>query len=153
MWAVWKQSRKRFARYHPETELIIRNQLKSTIASKSKGKNYVKGQNPQKAHLHPLRDVCMQYESNPANGFKDIVRKRHTDARPDMVMTISPAPTSWAGDKKHQNCYSSELLSLFQIFHFNSYNQAYWILICKCLNQQGFGSGPICMDTFLDTVY
>ena len=45
----------------------------------------------------------MQYESNPANGFRDIVRKRNTDAqttsRPDMVMTISPAPTSWAGDK------------------------------------------------------
>ena len=30
---------------------------------------------PQKAHLHPLRDVCMQYENNPANGFWDIVRK------------------------------------------------------------------------------
>ena len=42
----------------------------------------------------------MQYESNPANGFRDIVRKRNTDAQPDMVMTISPAPTSWAGDKK-----------------------------------------------------
>ena len=46
----------------------------------------------------------MQYESNPANGFRDIVQKRNTDdgrtaARPDMVMTISPAPTSWAGDK------------------------------------------------------
>ena len=41
----------------------------------------------------------MQYENNPANGFRDIVRKRNTDAQPDMVMTISPVPTSWAGDK------------------------------------------------------
>ena len=36
----------------------------------------------------------MQYESKPANGFRDIVRKRNTDAQttswPDMVMTISP---------------------------------------------------------------
>ena len=38
----------------------------------------------------------MQYESNPANGFRDIVWKRNTDpqmhrrtdVRPDMVMTI-----------------------------------------------------------------
>ena len=44
----------------------------------------------------------MQYESNPANSFRDIVRKRDTDAQPDMVMTIPPpppAPTSWVGDK------------------------------------------------------
>ena len=31
--------------------------------------------NPQKAHLHPLRDVCVQYENNPANALWDIVRK------------------------------------------------------------------------------
>ena len=43
-------------------------------------------------------DVCMQYESNPANAFRDIVRKQNTDARSDMVMTTSSAPTSWAGD-------------------------------------------------------
>ena len=48
--------------------------------------------------------MCMQYESNPANGFRDIVRKQNTDARPDKVMTISPAPTSWAGDKKWTFC-------------------------------------------------
>ena len=67
--------------YRPETELIIRNQLQSIITSKSKVKNLVKGHNPQKAHLHPLSDVCMQYESIPANGFRDIVRKQNTDAR------------------------------------------------------------------------
>ena len=44
----------------------------------------------------------MQYESNPANGFRDIVRKQNTAARPDMMMTISPAPTLWAGDKYMQ---------------------------------------------------
>ena len=27
------------------------------------------------------RDVCMQYENNPVNGFWDIVRKRNTDAQ------------------------------------------------------------------------
>ena len=40
------------------------------------------GQNPQKAHLHPLKDVCMQYESNPANSSRDIVRKRNMAAQP-----------------------------------------------------------------------
>ena len=39
--------------------------------------------------------MCMKYEKYPTN-----VRKQNTDARPDMVMTISPAPTLWAGDKK-----------------------------------------------------
>ena len=39
----------------------------------------------------------MQYENNMANGFRDIFRKRNTDARPqepDIVMTISPRPQS-----------------------------------------------------------
>ena len=44
------------------------------MASKSKVKNQVKGHNSQKAHLHPLRDVCMQYENNLANGLRDVVR-------------------------------------------------------------------------------
>ena len=30
---------------------------------------------PRKAHLHPLRDVCVQYENNPANALRDIIRK------------------------------------------------------------------------------
>ena len=49
----------------------------------------------------------MQYESNPANGFRDIVWKRNTDtqthaARLDMSHDDDniPAFTSWAGDKK-----------------------------------------------------
>ena len=93
--------------YRPETELIICNQLKSIIASKSMVKNYVKGHNPQKAHLHLLRDVCMQYESNPVKRFQRYcleTKHERTDARPDMVMTISPAPTSWAGDNKNTTC-------------------------------------------------
>ena len=55
----------------------------------------------------------MQYESNPANSFRDIVRKPTTDAedaRPDMVVTIHPAPTSWAGDKR-------QLLSFYYSFY------------------------------------
>ena len=52
----------------------------------------------------------MQYESNPANGFRDIVRKRNTDARPDMVMTISPTPTSWAGDKNGILQFTAKIL-------------------------------------------
>ena len=75
MCAVGKQFSKRFARYRPKSELIIRNQLKSIIATKSKDKNQVKGHTPQKAHLHPLRDLCVQYENNPGNALRDIVRK------------------------------------------------------------------------------
>ena len=52
------------------------------MASKSKVKNQVKGHYPKKPHLHPLRDVCVQYENNPANGFRDIVQKQNVDAEP-----------------------------------------------------------------------
>ena len=46
----------------------------------SKVKNYIKGHNPDKAHLHPLRDVCVQYNNKSANGFRDNVpRTRHGD--------------------------------------------------------------------------
>ena len=69
------------------------------MASKSKGKNLVKGHNPQRGTSTPLRDVCVQYENIAASGFWDIVRKRRTAARSDIVMTISPYPTSSAGDK------------------------------------------------------
>ena len=34
----------------------------------------VKGNNLQKAHLHPPGDVCVQYENNPANTFRDIIQ-------------------------------------------------------------------------------
>ena len=30
---------------------------------------------PQKAHVHPLRDMCMQYENDQANAFWDIIQK------------------------------------------------------------------------------
>ena len=65
----------------------------------------------------------MQYENNPANGFRDIARKRNTDARshgytaaqPDMMMTIYPAPTSWEGVKERINsikqCYIFKKIS------------------------------------------
>ena len=50
------------------------------MASISKVKNYIKGHNPDKAHLHPLRDVCVQYNNKSANVFRDIVpRTRHGD--------------------------------------------------------------------------
>ena len=29
----------------------------------------------QKAHLHTLRDACVQYEINPPMGFQDLLRK------------------------------------------------------------------------------
>ena len=60
-------------RYRPETELIIQNQIKSTIALKIKGKKLGQSHNPQKAHLHPLRNVCVQYENKLANALRDIV--------------------------------------------------------------------------------
>ena len=34
---------------------------------------------PQKAHLHPLRDVCVQNERNPSIDFQDLLRKRNMD--------------------------------------------------------------------------
>ena len=106
MCAISKQCGKRSARYRPETELIIRHQIKSIRASKSKVKIQVKGHNQQKTHLQSLRDVCMQYESNPANGFRDIVWKRNTDtqthaARPDIMMTISPPLLRRRGMKRN----------------------------------------------------
>ena len=54
------------------------------MASKSNVKKKAKGNNPQKAHLHPLRDVCMQYQNNMANGCQDIVWKRNT--WPEMML-------------------------------------------------------------------
>ena len=39
------------------------------MAPNLKVNNYVEGHNPQKAHLHPLRDVCVQYENNEAKRF------------------------------------------------------------------------------------
>ena len=30
---------------------------------------------PKKAYLHPVRDVCVQYQNNAANALRDIVRK------------------------------------------------------------------------------
>ena len=81
-----KQSSKCFPRYCLETEFIIVNQVNNRL--KIKVKKLFKVHNSQKAQLHPLRDVCMQYENNPANAFRDIVRKRNTTAWPDMVMTF-----------------------------------------------------------------
>ena len=75
------------------------------MALKSEVKNEVKGRNLQKAHLHPLGDVCMQYENNPAKGFRYIVRKQNTDIRSPHDRTAGhgddniPRPASWAGDK------------------------------------------------------
>ena len=40
-----------------------------------KRKKEVKGHNHQKAHLHTLRDMCMQYENDQANAFWDIIQK------------------------------------------------------------------------------
>ena len=81
MCAVWKQSSKRFRTYHPEIETIISHKINVNIRLKIKGKNEVKGHNLQKAHVRPLKDVCMQYQNNPAYGFWDIVQKWNTDAQ------------------------------------------------------------------------
>ena len=73
----------------------------------------------------------MQYESNPANGFRDIVWKQNTDtqthaARPDMMMTISPPLRRGRGIKrnmlegfynfKHKHC---PRLVIFAIEYFD----------------------------------
>ena len=44
----------------------------------------------------------MQYENNPAKGFRDIIRKRNRDARPDMVMKYPPTPLLRGRGMKHE---------------------------------------------------
>ena len=85
--------------YHPQSIKVI-NRLKI------RGKTLGQRSSPQKAHLQPLKDVCMQYKSNPANGFRDIVRKRNTDAQPHgqtwcaRLPVYNPANTKRLGLKK-----------------------------------------------------
>ena len=47
----------------------------------------VKDHKPQKAHLQPLRDVCVQYERNPPMGFGDLLRKENAE-RGDSVDVV-----------------------------------------------------------------
>ena len=57
---------------------------------------------PQKEYLHPLRDVCVQYERNPHMGFRDLLQKRNADRRRDIWGdAITPAPTSSGANKKY----------------------------------------------------
>ena len=46
-----------------------------------------------------LRDVCMQFESNPANGFRDMVRERNTAPRPHSARSHSARPHARHGDE------------------------------------------------------
>ena len=64
---------------------------------------------PQKAHLHPLRSVCVQYiQRHPSTGFQDLLRKRNTkrrtyvrtDTRDDAINT--PLPMSGRLERKVQ---------------------------------------------------
>ena len=70
----------RFLRYSPKTELIICHHVVNNGLN-IKGQKLIQGQSPPKAHLHPLRDVCMQYENNPANGLREIVWKQNLISR------------------------------------------------------------------------
>ena len=59
-----------------------------------------KDSHPKKTNI-PLRDVCVQYENNPANGFWDI-QNSHLQAETDglaagKVDDNIPRPTPWAG--------------------------------------------------------
>ena len=38
---------------------------------------WIKLREPEKAHLHPLRDVCVQHEMDPPMGFRDLLEKRN----------------------------------------------------------------------------
>ena len=67
-----------FSRYLPETELITCQQLMSRIALKITS-NVI---TPQKAHPRHLRHVSVQYENNPANAFRDIVREMEVHEHP-----------------------------------------------------------------------
>ena len=55
--AIWKQSSKRFPRYHPETKPIQAplNQVDNSLKNEGKKLGHI----PQKAHLHPVGEcVC-----------------------------------------------------------------------------------------------
>ena len=58
---------KRFPRYRPQTKPI-----QEMLIKVNKGH--------QKAHLHPLRDMCVQYENNPANAFRDFAWKLNSSS-------------------------------------------------------------------------
>ena len=49
--------------------------IKVNNGLKIEGQQLGQSSYPPKAHLHPLRDVCVQYENNPANASWDIIRK------------------------------------------------------------------------------
>ena len=51
--------------------------IKVNNGHKVQGKKKVKGHNLKRANQHSLRDVCLQYENNPANAFRDINWKRN----------------------------------------------------------------------------
>ena len=69
----------------------------------------VKGHNPQKAYLHPLRDMYVPYENNPANSFHDIPPETKHGRMARHAADNILLPTSWAGDKKglKVNCKKS----------------------------------------------
>ena len=94
--------------YHPKS-IKVNNRLKIK-AKKIRSKVIT-----PKRHIYTPWEMCVC-------GIKTIRQKRNTTARPHMVMTITPAPTSWAGDKmgtkiyrEAENVSSIVFLKLFQI--------------------------------------
>ena len=75
---------------------LVSTIIKVINGIKIEGRKKVKGHSPQEAHLQPLRDVCVKYENNLANGSRDIVRNEKTlthvwmAGQTDMLTTISP---------------------------------------------------------------
>ena len=62
---VW-QYEKQPSKHFPKNGTYRLPSIKvNNVHKKTKVKNLVKGHNPQTAHLHPMRNVCMQYENNP----------------------------------------------------------------------------------------
>ena len=58
------------------------------MVCKLDGSNFKK---TQKAHLHPLRVVCVQYEINPPLGFQDLLRKQNVARNQACLLKINPS--------------------------------------------------------------
>ena len=46
-----------------------------TIVADGRPFKWVEFDKPQKAHLHPMMDVCVHDPINPSMGFRDLLRK------------------------------------------------------------------------------
>ena len=85
--------------------------------------------------LDRQKEIIVHDNPAPANGFWDIW-KRNTVAQPDIVMTISPTPTSWARNKKYvywipERTTKSVLKTSTKVRYLVLWPQAWWWTMWK----------------------